>query len=80
MRNLKNVKFTAQDWANNETVTGELSVRCRETLKTFNELKVKREDGTSFDTNHHGYILGIETEGGFVMVNPETVALAKKEA
>ena len=80
MKNLKNVKFTAKDWGSNEKVTGELSVRCKKTLKTFDEMKVLRENGTSFDTNHHGYILGVETDRGFVMVNPETVALAEKEA
>ncbi|MFA5296585.1 MAG: hypothetical protein WC389_00075 [Lutibacter sp.] len=78
MKNLKNVKFIAKDWSNNEPIIGNLSVRCKKTLKTFDELKVTREDGTSFDTNHHGYIIGIETEGGFVMVNPETIFLPEK--
>ena len=54
MKNLKNVKFKAKNWANNETVTGELSIRCAKTLQTFEELKVYREDGSSFDTNHKG--------------------------
>lgn len=75
MENLKNVKFKAKDWANNEPVEGNLSVRCRETLKTLKEMRVQREDGTSFDTNHHGYILGIETDNGFVMVNPQSIEL-----
>lgn len=78
MKNLKGVKFTGKDWANDEPVTGELIVLCYETLKTFDEMKVYREDGTSFDTNHHGYVIAIvPEEGGHVMVNPDTIELVK---